>query len=229
MTQVLLIRPGATVLDEQNRVQGVLDVPLSDRGRAEVAVGVAQRRVGPAHERLVAVGESVVVVVGIQRVRDEAVEPGGDLLAVGQAVVVAVGVERIRAAQPLVVVGQPVVVGVHVVVVVGVGAGVGVAARSSRVCREDEAPAVENEDVRAGIDDGRYDVCRGRGEDGDGRGIRAGGVYKPGCRGAASAAAAYPCLFHPTLIIVVRKTREVSKLEDKERMQLAQDSGLKSR
>jgi broad specificity phosphatase PhoE len=37
MTQVILIRPGATVYDEQNRIQGVLDVPLSDRGQAEVA------------------------------------------------------------------------------------------------------------------------------------------------------------------------------------------------
>ena len=37
MTQVVLIRPGATVYDEQNRVQGILDVPLSDRGWAEVA------------------------------------------------------------------------------------------------------------------------------------------------------------------------------------------------
>ena len=37
MTQVVLIRPGATAYDEQNRVQGVLDIPLSDRGRAEVA------------------------------------------------------------------------------------------------------------------------------------------------------------------------------------------------
>ena len=37
MTQIVLIRPGATVLDEQNRVQGVLDVPLTDRGWAEVA------------------------------------------------------------------------------------------------------------------------------------------------------------------------------------------------
>jgi len=36
-TQVVLIRPGATAYDEQNRVQGVLDIPLSDRGRAEVA------------------------------------------------------------------------------------------------------------------------------------------------------------------------------------------------
>jgi broad specificity phosphatase PhoE len=37
MTQVVLIRPGATAYDEQNRVQGVLDIPLSDRGKAEVA------------------------------------------------------------------------------------------------------------------------------------------------------------------------------------------------
>jgi len=37
MTQVVLIRPGATVYDEQDRVQGVLDIPLSDRGCAEVA------------------------------------------------------------------------------------------------------------------------------------------------------------------------------------------------
>ncbi len=36
MTQIVLIRPGATVYDEQNRVMGVLDVPLSDRGWAEV-------------------------------------------------------------------------------------------------------------------------------------------------------------------------------------------------
>jgi broad specificity phosphatase PhoE len=35
--QVTLIRPGATLYDEQNRVQGILDIPLSDRGRAEAA------------------------------------------------------------------------------------------------------------------------------------------------------------------------------------------------
>lgn len=38
MTQVLLIRSGATAYDEQNRIQGILDIPLSERGRAEVAV-----------------------------------------------------------------------------------------------------------------------------------------------------------------------------------------------
>lgn len=37
MTQVVLIRPGATIYDEQHRIQGVLDLPLSERGRAEVA------------------------------------------------------------------------------------------------------------------------------------------------------------------------------------------------
>ena len=42
MTQVVLIRSGATVYDEQDRVQGILDVPLSDRGKAEV-VQLVQR------------------------------------------------------------------------------------------------------------------------------------------------------------------------------------------
>ena len=37
MTQVILIRPGATVYDEQERIQGILDVPLSERGKVEVA------------------------------------------------------------------------------------------------------------------------------------------------------------------------------------------------
>ncbi|MBX6312928.1 MAG: histidine phosphatase family protein [Isosphaeraceae bacterium] len=45
MTQVVLIRPGATVYDEQNRVQGILDIPLSDRGLAEAAA-LAERLVG---------------------------------------------------------------------------------------------------------------------------------------------------------------------------------------
>src|SRR3954470_24123173 len=37
MAQALLIRSGTTLYDEQNRVQGILDVPLSERGRAEAA------------------------------------------------------------------------------------------------------------------------------------------------------------------------------------------------
>jgi broad specificity phosphatase PhoE len=36
MSQVILIRPGSTLYDEQNRVQGVLDIPLSERGSCEV-------------------------------------------------------------------------------------------------------------------------------------------------------------------------------------------------
>jgi broad specificity phosphatase PhoE len=45
MTKVVLIRPGATVYDEQDRVQGVLDIPLSDRGKREVAL-LAERLSG---------------------------------------------------------------------------------------------------------------------------------------------------------------------------------------
>ncbi len=45
MTQVVLIRPGATDFDEQDRVQGVLDLPLSPRGQAEVAA-LADRLAG---------------------------------------------------------------------------------------------------------------------------------------------------------------------------------------
>ncbi len=64
MTQVVLIRPGATVYDEQNRVQGILDVPLSERGRAEVAqlaTTLAEARSGIALMALYCgPGESVV-------------------------------------------------------------------------------------------------------------------------------------------------------------------------
>ena len=65
MTQVVLIRPGATAYDEQNRVQGILDIPLSDRGRAEV-VQLAEKLAEPCSgiARLSALycgpGESVV-------------------------------------------------------------------------------------------------------------------------------------------------------------------------
>ena len=45
MTEVVLIRPGATVYDEEARVQGVLDVPLSERGVSEVA-GLARSLAG---------------------------------------------------------------------------------------------------------------------------------------------------------------------------------------
>jgi broad specificity phosphatase PhoE len=54
MTQVVLIRSGATVYDEQNRLQGVLDIPLSDRGRAEVAQLAERLTEPPAGVELVA-------------------------------------------------------------------------------------------------------------------------------------------------------------------------------
>jgi broad specificity phosphatase PhoE len=65
MTQVVLIRPGATAYDEQNRVQGILDIPLSDRGRAEVAQ-LAEKLATPAPSAIALTalycgpGESVV-------------------------------------------------------------------------------------------------------------------------------------------------------------------------
>ena len=36
MCELVLIRPGASVYDEQNRLQGILDIPLSERGHGEV-------------------------------------------------------------------------------------------------------------------------------------------------------------------------------------------------
>lgn len=44
MLQIVLIRPGSTDYDEQGRIQGTLDIPLSERGRAEVARLVEELR-----------------------------------------------------------------------------------------------------------------------------------------------------------------------------------------
>jgi broad specificity phosphatase PhoE len=64
MSHVVLIRPGATAYDEQNRVQGVLDLPLSERGRAEVAHLVEELSLSPECASLGALycgpGENVV-------------------------------------------------------------------------------------------------------------------------------------------------------------------------
>jgi broad specificity phosphatase PhoE len=37
MPQIVLIRPGSTTFDEQQRIQGTLDLPLSPQGEAQVA------------------------------------------------------------------------------------------------------------------------------------------------------------------------------------------------
>jgi phosphoserine phosphatase len=47
MTQILLIRPGATEYDQQGRVQGTLDIPLCEDGRQEIATLVAELRDQP--------------------------------------------------------------------------------------------------------------------------------------------------------------------------------------
>jgi alpha-ribazole phosphatase/probable phosphoglycerate mutase len=36
MSQVLVVRPGSTALDEQERIKGCLDIPLSESGRQQV-------------------------------------------------------------------------------------------------------------------------------------------------------------------------------------------------
>ncbi len=38
MCQILLVRPGQTDFDNQNRIQGGLDLPLNEAGRQEVAI-----------------------------------------------------------------------------------------------------------------------------------------------------------------------------------------------
>jgi probable phosphoglycerate mutase len=47
MTQILLIRPGATEYDQQGRVQGTLDIPLCEDGRQEVETLVEELRAQP--------------------------------------------------------------------------------------------------------------------------------------------------------------------------------------
>jgi broad specificity phosphatase PhoE len=42
MLQIVLIRPGSTDYDEQQRIQGALDVPLSEQGSSEVAQVIEQ-------------------------------------------------------------------------------------------------------------------------------------------------------------------------------------------
>jgi phosphoserine phosphatase len=44
MFQIVLIRPGSTDYDAQDRIQGTLDIPLSERGHAEVAQMTEQLR-----------------------------------------------------------------------------------------------------------------------------------------------------------------------------------------
>ncbi len=44
MSEVILVRPGHTDFDDQNRVQGLLDLPLNDRGRRHIDALVEQLR-----------------------------------------------------------------------------------------------------------------------------------------------------------------------------------------
>ena len=44
MLQIVLIRPGSTDYDEQERIQGTLDIPLNEQGSSEVAQVIDQLR-----------------------------------------------------------------------------------------------------------------------------------------------------------------------------------------
>jgi broad specificity phosphatase PhoE len=47
MPEILVIRPGSTEYDRQGRIQGTLDIPLSDEGRQEVARVIDQLKGHP--------------------------------------------------------------------------------------------------------------------------------------------------------------------------------------
>ena len=57
MTDVVVIRPGCTDFDEQNRIQGVLDLPLNSRGREQVEGLVGQLNNAPLEVLFTAPGE----------------------------------------------------------------------------------------------------------------------------------------------------------------------------
>src|SRR5574340_1683955 len=70
MLQIVLIRPGSTDYDQQHRIQGALDIPLNEQGRAEVAQLVEQLRglglqmvyappCEPAQQTAAAIGEGL--------------------------------------------------------------------------------------------------------------------------------------------------------------------------
>jgi broad specificity phosphatase PhoE len=58
MTKVVLIRPGSTDYDEQNRIQGTLDLPLSARGTEEAAAVAEALRAASVEALYCCAGES---------------------------------------------------------------------------------------------------------------------------------------------------------------------------
>ena len=44
MLQIVLVRPGSTEYDAQERIQGTLDVPLNEQGNTEVAQVIHELR-----------------------------------------------------------------------------------------------------------------------------------------------------------------------------------------
>ena len=73
MLQIVLIRPGSTDYDQQERIQGALDVPLNEQGRREVARVIEQLSNNgietihaPAHQPAQETGREIAKALGIK-------------------------------------------------------------------------------------------------------------------------------------------------------------------
>ncbi|NQU25831.1 MAG: histidine phosphatase family protein [Candidatus Nealsonbacteria bacterium] len=73
MLQIVLIRPGSTDYDQQERIQGTLDVPLNEHGRREVAQLIEQLGGNgiesihaPVHQPAQETGRAIAKALGIK-------------------------------------------------------------------------------------------------------------------------------------------------------------------
>jgi len=73
MLQIVLIRPGSTDYDQQERIQGALDVPLNEQGRREVEQVIEQLGSNgietihaPAHQPAHETGRAIAKALGIK-------------------------------------------------------------------------------------------------------------------------------------------------------------------
>jgi len=73
MLQIVLIRPGSTDYDQQELIQGALDVPLNDQGRLEVAQVIEQLSSNgietihaPAHQPAQETGRQIAKALGVK-------------------------------------------------------------------------------------------------------------------------------------------------------------------
>ena len=81
MLHIVLIRPGSTDYDVQERIQGSLDIPLNEQGTAEVAQAVEQLRdkgietvYSPVSQPSLQTAEIIAKALGIKRKKIERLE-----------------------------------------------------------------------------------------------------------------------------------------------------------